>query len=138
MSVGIPDIDADHKRFICLINDFIRAIVERMGLLEIGIRLQLVLEDAERHFAQEEKLFKKWQYPHALRHANKHREVIKAVHDIMEEAKTYNFDSEWKNAELAIKDVLVSHVMDEDMKYADFFHRHPEVSGRVHRHRKTA
>lgn len=43
MSVGIPEIDDDRKRFISLINEFNRSIVDRLNLSEIKRRLQLIL-----------------------------------------------------------------------------------------------
>jgi hemerythrin len=138
MSVGIAEIDAGQKRFISLINEFIRAIEARMGLLEIGIRLQLVLEFAEHHFAEEEKLFREWRYLHTTQHENKNSELLQAVHDIMEKAKTYSFDSEWRSAELAIKNLLVLHVQEEYMKYADFLHKHHGVPKGNHKRNKAS
>jgi hemerythrin len=50
MSVGIPEIDEDHKHFIFLINELNRSIVDRKDPAEIKKRLQIIVEDAERHF----------------------------------------------------------------------------------------
>ena len=63
LSVGIPEINEDHKRFISLVNEFNRSIVDRMDLSEIKKRLQAILDDAVQHFAHEERLFKQWNYP---------------------------------------------------------------------------
>ncbi len=46
MSVGIPEIDEDHKRFISLIDELNLSITERMKATEIKKRLQHVIEDA--------------------------------------------------------------------------------------------
>lgn len=56
MSVGIPAIDEDHKRFIALVNGFNKFVAERMPLAEAEGSLQDVLDDALEHFAEEEKL----------------------------------------------------------------------------------
>jgi hypothetical protein len=63
LSVVIPEINEDHNRFISLVNEFNRFIVDRMDLSEIKKRLQLIIDDAVQHFAHEERLFKEWHYP---------------------------------------------------------------------------
>lgn len=121
MSVGIPEIDEDHKRFASLINDFNRAILDRMDIVEIKRRLQLVLDDAVQHFAHEERLFKEWQYPDADEHATRHAEAVAAYQAIMEKFVTYDLESEWIDAGQQVKDLLITHLLEEDMKYAKFY-----------------
>lgn len=127
MSVGISEIDVDHKRFISLINEFNRAIVDRMDLSEIKKRLQLILDDAERHFDHEERLFKKWEYPDADNHANKHAQIIKALHATMEKFMSYDLMSGWIAAGQAVKDILITHILAEDMKYAEYYRNSRQV-----------
>lgn len=121
MSVGIPEVDENHKRFASLVNDFNRAIVDRMELDEIKKRLQLIIADASRHFANEAKLFREWNYPDLQDHIGKHAQIIQALQDIKEKPLNYNLYSEWIEAGLAIKDVLIGHILNEDIKYADYY-----------------
>ena len=123
MSVGIPEIDADHKRFIALINGFNQAIAGRMELRVIKARLQLLLDDADQHFAHEERLFKEWQYPDTENHANRHKEALKTLREIRGKFMNYDFESEWIETGLAVKDILITHILQEDMKYADFYRK---------------
>lgn len=129
MSVGIPEIDEDHKKFIRLVNELNQAIAGRMDSTEIKQRLQLIVEDATRHFDHEEKLFKEWQYPDAAGHANIHNQVIAALQDIQEKFISYGLDNEWIEVGLRIKDALVNHILIEDIKYADFYRKSgmPEI-----------
>ena len=120
MSVGIPEIDADHKQFMFLINELNRSITEGMQPAEIKGRLQLIVDDAGRHFKQEEELFMEWRYPGAADHAHIHTQALKALQDIQDKFIPYGSDSEWVDAGLMIKSILLSHILTEDMKYAGF------------------
>jgi hemerythrin len=121
MSVGIPEIDDDHKRFASLINELNQSIVDRMDLSETKRRLQLVIDDAVEHFAHEERLFKQWKYPDADHHANRHAQAIAALQAIKEELGSNSFEREWIAAGLEIKDLLITHLLTEDMKYAGYY-----------------
>jgi len=131
MSVGIPEIDADHKRFISLIDELNRAIVDRMGQAEIKIRLQNILDDAARHFAHEEKLFREWQYPDAEEHAKKHENAIRALQAIQDSFMNYGLPSEWINVGLEVKDILINHLVNEDMEYAQFYRNSVKARGKA-------
>jgi len=121
MSVGIPEVDEDHKHFVDLVNDFNQSIVERLDLPEIKQRLRLIIDDARQHFAHEEELFRQWRYPDYEDHAIQHAQILKALQDISEASMSYGMYSEWIEAGMQIKDVLIDHIYKEDMKYAGFY-----------------
>jgi hemerythrin len=98
LSVGIPEINEDHKRFISLVNEFNRSIVDRMDLSEIKKRLQLIIDDAVQHFAHEERLFKEWHYPDVDDHTRKHAEIIATLQTIIKQLKGYNLTPQWIEA----------------------------------------
>ena len=121
MSVGIPEIDEDHKRFILLIDELNLSITERMKATEIKRRLQHVIEDANQHFEQEEKFFREWGYPNAEGHASSHNNVRNTLKKIQDSFIPYGLEAEWLDAALIIKQILISHILTEDMQYADYF-----------------
>ncbi len=123
MSVGIPEIDADHKRFLFLIDELNLAIVDRMALEEIRTRMQNIVDDALRHFAREEELFTQWHYPDAEEHARKHRKVVKDLQELQDRFVDYGLPSEWITVGLEVKDILINHLLTEDMKYAEYFRK---------------
>lgn len=123
MSVGIPEIDADHKRFVSLLDDLNRAILDRMEPEEIKMRLQAILDDAAKHFAHEEKLFRSWNYPDADEHARKHAAVIKSLQAIQDQLFAYQMPSEWISVGIEVKDILIDHLANEDAKYAEYYHK---------------
>ncbi len=121
LSVGIPEVDEDHKRFIKLVNGLNQAILDRQGLAEIRKCMQLLLDDAEQHFAHEERLFKQWNYPDSDEHAEKHAQVTEELHAIKDEFNLKNTEYKWIAAGLKIKEALIEHLMNEDMKYRDYY-----------------
>jgi hemerythrin len=124
MSVGIPEVDADHLRCISLIEGLNHAILERMDSGEIGQRLRLVLFDADAHFAREDELFHRWHYPDTATHAALHRQVLRDCHELVANAADLNINREWVRAALAVKGLLVDHLLIDDMKYHDYFVTH--------------
>ena len=120
LSVFIPEIDAEHQRFIALVNELNAAIIARKELTEIQQRMQAILDDASAHFAHEEALFKEWGYPLAGEHAEKHAQLTQALHKIMAGFEHGGTDFEWIDAGLHVKQALVDHLLNEDMKYRDY------------------
>jgi hemerythrin-like metal-binding protein len=120
LSMHIPEIDAEHQRFIRLVNALNEAIIGRMDVAEVRKRMRAILEDAAAHFAHEEVLFREWGYSQADEHALKHAQIMSALHGIMEGFEHGRTEYEWIEAGLQIKQVLVEHLLTEDMKYRDY------------------
>lgn len=121
MSVGILEIDEDHKHFISLIDDLNRSIAERMKASEIRKRLFLIIEDTDRHFEQEERFLRERQYPNAEGHSRSHQNVRNTLSRIQDSFTPYGLEAEWLDAALIIKQILISHIVNEDMQYAAYF-----------------
>ncbi len=123
LSMFIPEIDAEHQRFIRLVNELNEAIARRMEMEEIKKRMRSIMNDAAVHFAHEESLFRQWSYPQAGEHANKHAQIVQALHGIMAAFEHGGLDCEWIEAGLKVKQALIEHLLTEDMKYRDYFCR---------------
>ncbi|GEM_PF-578464 len=132
MSVGIPEIDEDHQRFIVLINKLNCSITEGKAPSEIKQILKLIVDDAVFHFANEEVLFNKWQYPDAEAHANMHAKVVGAFKELQKHFIPYGNDSDWMDAGMKMKNILVDHILEEDMKYADYYRNSAPTINRDH------
>jgi hemerythrin len=123
LSVGIPEIDADHKRFIFLVNELNQSIAGRMDVDDIKEKLLPIVDDAMQHFAHEERLFKEWKYPDVDDHANKHAWIVKMLQTFIRKVDTRTFPTEWIEIGLAIKQTLTAHILVDDMKYAKFYRK---------------
>ena len=119
MSVGLPLIDEDHKRFIALVADFNKSIAVRTSVAEVQKKLQEIVDDAARHFAREERLLNEWLYPGAEEHAFIHARLVKVMQEIQAKISS-GYDAEWVEAGLKIKEVLIHHMRTEDVKFAEF------------------
>lgn len=124
LSVGIPEIDAEHQHFITLINELNKAIIARMALEEVIKRMRAIQDDAVAHFAHEEILFKEWGYPDAEAHAKKHAQAVEFFKKITAGFEHEGTAYEWIEAGLKVKQVLIEHLLVEDMKYRDYCRKH--------------
>ena len=120
LSVQIPEIDAEHQQFLRLIYELNEAIIGRMDVEEIKKRMQSLLDDAVKHFDHEEALFREWGYPDADGHAIKHAQAVQSLNEIMGKFERGGMDYEWIYAGLKVKEILIGHMLHEDMKYRDY------------------
>ena len=123
MSVGVEEIDNQHKQFIKLIADFHLAIGENKLEEELE-RIFKSLEDYTGfHFQTEENYFEKFNYEFKDEHIEKHKGFIEKV-SVFEE----RFKKEGVETNVALDsadfllDWLVEHIEDEDQKYVKCFH----------------
>ncbi len=119
MSIGIPELDEDHKRFIALVNGLSESIVNRMDLTEVKRRLHDILDDATEHFELEERLFKESRYPLADVHAAIHATLIESIKNLGSTME-FGIDYDWIDAALNLKESLIIHIQTEDMTYAEY------------------
>lgn len=120
LSVCNPEIDAEHKHFIMLVNELNGAIISRLGIEEIKRCMHAIVDDAMAHFSHEERLFKEWGYPEAVEHAQRHAEAIQYFHKIIEGFERDGTEYEWIETGLKVKHTLIEHVLTEDMKYREY------------------
>ncbi len=121
LSVHIPEIDAEHKHFIELINALNEAIAERMSLSEVRKRMQDVIDDALGHFEHEEALFIEWDYPETAQHVQAHAAATSIFLGIKQNIAQSEDNDEWAEAGLKVRQLLVDHLLNEDMKYRDYW-----------------
>jgi|SRR5208282_750187 len=121
MTVGIPEIDEEHKHCIFLINEFNRSIIKKMKRTEIKKRIRLIINDAKLHFVSEEKILKKYKYPDIKDHVRKHAQVLKELRNVETMFKPpKSFNPEYMNSALRMKIILIDHILNDDFKYAIF------------------
>jgi len=120
LSVGIPEIDEDHQRFISLVNDLNQAIVSRQAKTEIGRLLKLLVVDARSHFDFEEQLFEEYRYPDVRRHSEAHAQLMSRLLAEAVEFSNAEWSPVWIEKGFLIKKLLLTHLLEEDMDYRGF------------------
>ncbi len=118
-SVGIEELDSQHKQMLRLITELHRALDR--GQTELGLRrlIQEACDYAKLHFKTEEGLLTKCNYPGLAEHRRVHQDYVNQVESIrrlsdlaLEEMayKLFFFLREW----------WLSHITKTDLEYAAF------------------
>lgn len=120
LSVGIEEIDEQHKVLVGLINRMHDAIHQRHGSDVVEGILAELAEYTRIHFAVEESLMRILNFPGYEEHREAHEELIQQMVDLQKKI------AEGKHAigfELMhfLKVWLSKHIMEEDMQYSGFF-----------------
>jgi hemerythrin len=117
MSVGVKQLDDDHKRLVGMVNELYDGITAGKGKEALGPILDESIDYTKVHFGHEEAFFARTGYPGAAAHKHEHDELTRQVLDVQAKYKTgakltltlevMNFLKEW----------LVHHIQGSDQKY---------------------
>jgi len=120
LSVGVPEMDEEHRQFIARVNELNKAIIESEDKATVERLMDLMLMEATHHFWHEQELLERWKYPEAEAHAAKHAELTAQFARVMKEIEASDISFVWASKGLLFKQLLVEHLLREDMKYRDF------------------
>ena len=129
LSVGVKDLDDDHKQLIKMINQLHVAIqaVGKEGELDKE-ELEFVLHRLQNytiyHCDKEEVLFETTGYPDTDRHKQQHRQLVTRIADLT--GRFHNSTDPKHGAEIMqfIYDWLTQHIYQTDKKYSTHLHLH--------------
>jgi hemerythrin len=119
MSIGVPEIDAEHRYLFALVNNLFDAFYTRrqqVDLVELFVHLTNYVD---KHFRNEEMLMRAIDYPLLREHRNQHLELTDNLSALTEDylgedevldEKTLNFLKGW----------VLKHVLEEDKKIGRF------------------
>jgi hemerythrin len=121
-SVGIGEIDTQHRNLIKMINEFYDGVMSDDNIA-MGKLLTSLIEYTIYHFTTEEKYMKKFNYPGAVTHIEEHKSFTDKVTDIKKR---------FGNGELVLsleitnflKNWIIKHVLGTDKRYSQFFIYH--------------
>jgi len=84
IKVGVPAIDADHRRLVELTNDFLTAAEDQALMPQLAAILEGLIRHAQAHFLAEELLLDQCSYPHLAAHRAEHAQLlvqVRMLHD---------------------------------------------------------
>lgn len=123
-SIGIPEMDAQHARWIELIERFRAAAADHLldpqGLDAACHALEQLLAYTKHHFASEERLIAEYGYPDLEPHRRRHRELEADVARLLDEIREHRTRTTPLKLNLLITIWLMEHIMSEDLAYARF------------------
>ncbi len=120
LSVGIEEIDAQHKVLVDLINRMHDAIEEHHGS-EVVLGILSDLADYTKiHFAVEESLMRILDYPGYEEHKEIHDELLEHVVELQQKVASGKTAISFELMHF-LKSWLSKHILEEDMQYSGFF-----------------
>ena len=120
ISVGVAELDEDHKKLVAMLNQLFDAINSGHGKESLGKTLDELIAYAVMHFAHEEKFFAQTGYPDAAAHRQEHEKFKRQVLEVQQKCK--NGGSGTLSLELMnfLKNWLVDHIQGNDKKYGPY------------------
>jgi len=119
LSVGIQEIDEQHKVLVGLVNEMDDAIHEHRASEINEEILQRLAEYTKIHFAVEESLFRIFDYPGYEAHKKQHDELLQEVVDLQRKIKEGKGSINFQLLHF-LKMWLTQHIMDSDKEYAPY------------------
>ncbi|RDH83307.1 MAG: hemerythrin [endosymbiont of Escarpia spicata] len=120
LSVGIEEIDEQHKILVNLINRMHQAIHERHGSDAVKGILAELADYTRIHFAVEESLMRILNYPGYEEHKEIHEELLSHVIELVQKVESGKTAIGFELLHF-LKTWLTKHIMEEDMQYTGFF-----------------
>ncbi len=119
LSVNIRLIDQQHQRLVDLVNQLYKALKSGKGADVLGDILGALVDYTQRHFAEEERMFKAHNYPNTDQHLAAHAELIRQVGEFKTKlaAGTASISSDLFNF---LKSWLLHHIKQEDKAYGPY------------------
>jgi hemerythrin-like metal-binding protein len=121
-SVGIPAMDADHKKLLNLINHLQTAIHYQTGDEFEKEALTELLAYTRQHLKHEEELMEEFNYPGLASHRELHNEFIRQAESFVQQYHIHGHEALARLADY-LRDWLVHHINGSDQEYGDFIQR---------------
>jgi hemerythrin len=119
-SVGVAKLDSQHRKLVDMINNMIENPLAETRSETIGDILTEMTNYAIHHFKTEEELLSIHNYPRIDAQKQMHKEFrIKTVAFCFQ--TTAGIETVPENVFNFLRDWLVNHILEEDMKYSEFF-----------------
>lgn len=125
-SVGVEELDAQHRTLFTLINDLQTGIVFSKGRDAVAEALRRMTDYVHEHFSTEEEYMLQYGFPGLEQHRAKHADF---VDETLAFAKRFAEDDDDGLADVILRflrDWLVNHILHSDRQYARFFRMQPD------------
>lgn len=119
-SVGVVEIDNQHKLMIETINELIEAVGENPSEQKLAEIIKKLVEYKKYHFETEEKYFDLYKYEGAEEHKAEHAKFGERLAKLQEESKGNSIMLAFGLVDF-LEDWLIDHLMNMDQKYVECF-----------------
>jgi hemerythrin len=122
LSLGIEEIDNEHKNLIGCYNNFFAACFSSVGPAVVDKTLIELVEYTKYHFQHEEGLMKKEGYPGLTEQKNEHEKFLRTILELQEKLESGSDDNVSYDTLAFLNNWLVTHLMGLDAAFAKFVH----------------
>jgi len=136
MSVGVPELDDDHKGLLAVINELEALATSNADAVVVRRSLNWLLRYAQTHFAREQAVLTRCKYPMLNEHIDEHRDFVNRMREVLA-----SFDQNPALAAAETRDALITylenwwrhHILVEDRKYKRFAEKNLHQSSQAAR-----
>ncbi len=120
LSVGIEEIDAQHKVLIDLLNELHTAVLDHHGSAECRVVLDRLAEYTRVHFAVEESLMRIFAYPDYEAHRHEHEMLTAQVVELQKKLDSGKTAITFELLHF-LRGWLAGHILQSDKHYGPYF-----------------
>jgi hemerythrin len=118
-SIGIAEIDEQHRGFFNAAHRLYEDILEREGRNAVVEAITFMRDYANRHFETEEAFMRKHDYPGIKDHLRQHTAFFRRLDELENDLMIFGPSQNLADRALDItQDWLIDHIADEDMLYS--------------------
>ncbi|MEZ7890820.1 MAG: bacteriohemerythrin [Candidatus Wallbacteria bacterium] len=129
-SIGIVEIDLQHKKFIDIINDLIESMNNFLDMASVEQNFERLMNYTAWHFGTEEEYMEKFEYPELDIHKAEHNRIFQKIVKIQEQFFQSTALSDENEKMKVLFDLsgflfewLIKHIQQSDFKYAELFRK---------------
>lgn len=119
LSVNVAEMDRQHRKLVDLINELFDAMSSGKGKDVIGKILDGLTEYTKTHFASEERMMQRHNYPELSMQQSEHTKLTRQVMDLQEKNKGGKVSITLETMNF-LKDWLQNHILQNDKKYGPY------------------
>ncbi len=118
-SVGVEKFDQEHMVLVELINEMFIIVRDKGSVATLNEAIARLIDYTKEHFADEEEALAQVNYPLLDEHKEIHLNLMEQVYEFQKQIA-----SEGENLRTDLykflRDWLINHILDEDMKYGEY------------------
>ena len=122
-SVGVEEIDGQHKALFSIINNLLDAISSDKTTEHLKVVVESLIKYKKFHFETEEKYFREFNYEEKDEHTRIHNDFGEKLNKMKEKYSEYTIEFAFELVDF-LEDWLIKHLMTADQKYISCFKEH--------------
>ncbi|GHU27685.1 hemerythrin [Betaproteobacteria bacterium] len=125
-SVGIEEIDEQHKKLVMLVGKLHQAITNKAGTKACGFILNELVDYTVTHFSLEETMMRLALYPDYEEHCVQHKALVDEVSALQQKIAAGQVAISFELLHF-LRNWLTKHIMREDMQYGVYFRERERI-----------